>query len=141
MLLGDTIMNITKKNLQKIIKEEVSGVLREATLASLGKELANQFGGYFTGGFGKSGSTQRNTTEFGSDNYVWFDEDSDRDAAWEQISAGANDLRKINGMEAIEYNGAVLIKTYFKAFAGNPPAIALVSKRKTWPRDANADRY
>ena len=135
-------MNITKKKLQKIIKEEAGAVLKEATLASLGKELANQFGGYFTGGFGKSGSTQRNTTEFGSDNYVWFDEDSDRDAAWEQISAAANDLGKINGMETIEYNGAVLMKTYFKERSlGNPPAIALVSKRKTFPRDANADRY
>jgi hypothetical protein len=134
-------MKITKKKLQKIIKEEAGAVLKEATLASLGKELANQFGGYFTGGFGKSGSTQRNTTEFGSDNYVWFDEDSDRDIAWEQISAAANSLGKINGMEAIEHNGAILLKTYFKAFAGSPPAIALVSKRKKWPRDANADRY
>ena len=135
-------MNITKKKLQKIIKEEAGAVMKEATLASLGKELANQFGGYFTGGFGKSGSTQRNTTEFGSDNYVWFDEDSDRDAAWEQLSAAANDLGKINGMEAVEYNGAILLKTYFKERSfGNPPAITLVSKRKTWPRDANADRY
>jgi len=133
-------MNITKKKLQKIIKEEADAVLREATLASLGKTLADQFGGYFTGGFGKSGTTHRNTTEFGSDNYVWFYERADRDAAWEQLSSAARDLGELDGQAAIEYKGAVLLKTAFYEMGDPVPAIALVSKRKKWYGDANADR-
>jgi hypothetical protein len=144
VLLRDTIVNITKKKLQKIIKEEMSAVLKEVTLKSLGEWLAKRFkGGYFTGGFGKSGTTHRNTTEFGSDNYVWFYEDSDRDTAWKNLSSDADalDLGELDGQAAIEYKGAVLLKTTFYEMGDPVPAIALVSKRKKWYRDANADRH
>ena len=137
-------MNITKKKLQNIIKEEMSAVLKEATLTDLGKKLAKNSGGHFTGGFGKSGSTQGNTTEFGSDNYVSFRKSTDRNKAWEQLSAAANRSGEIDGMEAIEHNeykGAILLKTVFYEMADPEPAIALVSKGNKWARwKPNADR-